>query len=135
VVSRPEHPTNVLTKYTGNRLLAALPEQAIAQLALDLRQVTLPQGVVCYGAGDPIDQVYRSHCHPGGLSWRGATNLGVEVDSKLLELLHDAVPSATRPICTLRSSLCSSTRPISIPKPFLDVCNQLPAPSACNFMS
>ena len=58
VVSRPEHPTNVLNKYTGNRLLAALPEQAIAQLAPDLRQVTLPPGVVCYGAGDPIDQVY-----------------------------------------------------------------------------
>jgi CRP-like cAMP-binding protein len=58
VVSRPERPTNVLNKPTGNRLLAALPEQAIAHLAPDLRQVTLPQGVVCYGAGDPIDQVY-----------------------------------------------------------------------------
>jgi CRP-like cAMP-binding protein len=32
--------------------------QAIALLEPDLRQVTLPQGVVCYGAGDPIDQVY-----------------------------------------------------------------------------
>src|SRR5215468_9464946 len=58
VVSRPEHPTNIPNKYTGNRLLAALPEQAIALLAPDLRQVTLPQGVVCYGTGDPIDQVY-----------------------------------------------------------------------------
>src|SRR5215469_11540063 len=58
VVSRPEHPTNILNKYAGNRLLAALPEQAFAQLAPDLRQVTLPQGVVCYGAGDPIGQVY-----------------------------------------------------------------------------
>ena len=58
VLSKPEHPTNILNKYAGNRLLAALPEQAIAQLAPDLRQVTLPQGVVCYGAGDPIDQVY-----------------------------------------------------------------------------
>jgi CRP-like cAMP-binding protein len=58
VTSRPESPTNILNKYTGNCLLAALPEQAIALLAPDLRQVSLPQGVVCYGAGDPIDQVY-----------------------------------------------------------------------------
>src|SRR5215469_8903368 len=58
VVSRPEHPTNILNKYAKNRLLAALPEQPIAQLAPDLRQVTLPQGVVCYGTGDPTDQVY-----------------------------------------------------------------------------
>jgi len=58
VAIRPEHPTNILNKYAGNRLLAALPEQPIALLAPDLRQVTLPQGVVCYGTGDPIDQVY-----------------------------------------------------------------------------
>src|SRR5262249_15856432 len=54
----PGYPTNMPNKYVGNRLLAALPEQAIALLAPDLRQSTLPQGVVCYGAGDPIDQVY-----------------------------------------------------------------------------
>jgi CRP-like cAMP-binding protein len=58
VARRPEQPTNTLSKYAGNRLLAALPKQAIALLAQDLRQVILPQGVVCYGAGDPIDQVY-----------------------------------------------------------------------------
>src|SRR5215472_9803927 len=57
MASRPGYPTNP-NKYVGNRLLAALPEQAIALLAPDLRQSTLPQGVVCYGAGDPIDQVY-----------------------------------------------------------------------------
>jgi CRP-like cAMP-binding protein len=56
--SRPGYPINIPNKYVGNRLLAALPEQAIALLAPDLRQSTLPQGVVCYGAGDPIDQVY-----------------------------------------------------------------------------
>jgi CRP-like cAMP-binding protein len=32
--------------------------QPAALLAPDLPQVALPQGVVCYGAGDPIDQVY-----------------------------------------------------------------------------
>jgi CRP-like cAMP-binding protein len=42
----------------GNRLLGALPDEALALLEPDLRQLTLPQGVVCYGAGDPIDQVY-----------------------------------------------------------------------------
>src|SRR5215472_5515169 len=45
----------------GNRLLAALPDDALALLEPDLRQLTLPQGVVCYGAGDPIDQVYFPH--------------------------------------------------------------------------
>jgi CRP-like cAMP-binding protein len=47
-----------LSRVTGNRLLTALPDDAFALLEPDLRQLTLPQGVVCYGAGDPIDQVY-----------------------------------------------------------------------------
>ena len=42
----------------GNRLLAALPDDAFVLLEPDLRQLTLPQGVVCYSAGNPIDQVY-----------------------------------------------------------------------------
>ena len=58
VARNAEPATNVLKKYTGNRLLASLPEQAIALLEPDLRQVSLPQGVVCYTAGDLIDQVY-----------------------------------------------------------------------------
>jgi CRP-like cAMP-binding protein len=56
VAIKPEYPTP--NRYAGNRLLAALSEQAIALLAPDLRQITLPQGAVCYGADDPIDQVY-----------------------------------------------------------------------------
>jgi len=47
-----------LTRAMGNRLLAALPEDAFALLEPDLRQVSLPHGVVCYEAGTPIDQVY-----------------------------------------------------------------------------
>jgi CRP-like cAMP-binding protein len=50
-----------LTRSMGNRLLAALPADAFALLDTDLRQLTLPQGVVCYGAGEPIDQVYFPH--------------------------------------------------------------------------
>jgi CRP-like cAMP-binding protein len=50
-----------LTRSAGNRLLAALPEDALLLLEPDLRQLTLRQGVVCYGAGDPIDQVYFPH--------------------------------------------------------------------------
>ncbi|MGB8632957.1 MAG: Crp/Fnr family transcriptional regulator [Xanthobacteraceae bacterium] len=42
----------------GNRFLGALEDDSLALLQLDLRQLTLPQGAVCYGAGDPIDQVY-----------------------------------------------------------------------------
>jgi CRP-like cAMP-binding protein len=47
-----------LARPAGNRLLASLPEDALLLLEPDLRQLTLPQGVVCYSAGDPIDQVY-----------------------------------------------------------------------------
>ena len=46
------------TRATANRLLAALPGDAFALLEPDLRQVSLPHGVVCYEAGSPIDQVY-----------------------------------------------------------------------------
>jgi CRP-like cAMP-binding protein len=45
-------------RLAGNRLLAALPDDAFMLLEPDLRQLTLPQGFICYGAGDPIDQVY-----------------------------------------------------------------------------
>ena len=50
-----------LTRWSGNRLLAELPEDAFAVLEPDLQQLTLLQGVVCYGTGDPIDQVYFPH--------------------------------------------------------------------------
>src|SRR5262252_5855007 len=50
-----------LIKSAGNRLLAALSDDSFILLEPDLRQLTLPQGVVCYGAGDPIDQVYFPH--------------------------------------------------------------------------
>ena len=58
VTSRPESSTNIPNRYAGNRRLAALPKQAIALLEPDLRQVTLSQGMVCYGAGDPIHEAY-----------------------------------------------------------------------------
>jgi CRP-like cAMP-binding protein len=50
-----------LARWSGNRLLAELPEDAFAVLEPDLQQLTLLQGVVCYGTGDPIDQVYFPH--------------------------------------------------------------------------
>ena len=50
-----------VTRAAGNRLLATLPDDAFALLEPDLRQLTLPQGVLCYGAGEPIDQVYFPH--------------------------------------------------------------------------
>jgi CRP-like cAMP-binding protein len=50
-----------LARSAGNRLLAALPEDAFVVLEPDLQQLTLLQGVICYGSGDPIDQVYFPH--------------------------------------------------------------------------
>lgn len=51
----------VMAKPAGNRLLAALPRDDFMLLEQDLRQVTLPQGTVCFGAGDRIEQVYFPH--------------------------------------------------------------------------
>jgi CRP-like cAMP-binding protein len=45
----------------GNRLLAEMPPDGFALLEPDLRQVTLPQGTVCFEPGEPIDQVYFPH--------------------------------------------------------------------------
>jgi CRP-like cAMP-binding protein len=56
----PRTERDSLTRSAGNRLLAALSDEFVL-LGPDLRQLTLPQGVVCYGAGDPIDQVYFPH--------------------------------------------------------------------------
>jgi hypothetical protein len=49
VVSRPEHPTNILNKYAGNRLLAALPEQPIAQLAPTPSDLAARSGMLRHG--------------------------------------------------------------------------------------
>ncbi|MGB6548532.1 MAG: Crp/Fnr family transcriptional regulator [Xanthobacteraceae bacterium] len=48
-------------RQSGNRLLAALPGDDLALLEPDLKQVVLPQGVVCFDPGDPINQVYFPH--------------------------------------------------------------------------
>lgn len=43
---------------SDNRLLAALPRETLALFGQDLKQVSLSQGIVCYGAGGRIDRVY-----------------------------------------------------------------------------
>jgi CRP-like cAMP-binding protein len=45
----------------GNRLLAAMPRDVLAGLEPDLKEISLAQGVVCFVAGDPIDQIYFPH--------------------------------------------------------------------------
>jgi CRP-like cAMP-binding protein len=42
----------------GNRLLIALPHPTMARLQHELFHVSLPQGTVCFDAGDPVDRVY-----------------------------------------------------------------------------
>ena len=62
MASRPEPRTeHEGFRLAENRLLAGLHDDIFAQLEPDLRLLTLPQGVVCYGPGDPIDQVYFPH--------------------------------------------------------------------------
>jgi CRP-like cAMP-binding protein len=41
-----------------NRLIAALPREALALLERDIKQVTLALGAVCFEPGDVIDQIY-----------------------------------------------------------------------------
>jgi CRP-like cAMP-binding protein len=50
-VSSPAHLT-----LSGNALLAALPQAALA--GLQFSQLALPQGQVCFDAGDLIERVY-----------------------------------------------------------------------------
>jgi CRP-like cAMP-binding protein len=66
-------------RLAGNRLLAGLPDDTFAQLEPDLRPLTLTQGVVCYAAGDPIDQVYFPHT--GMISLLVATGEGDVVET------------------------------------------------------
>ncbi len=70
-----------LTRSAGNHLLATLPGDTFVLLEPDLQRLTLPQGVVCYGAGDPIDHVYFPHT--GMISQLIATGDGdmVEISS------------------------------------------------------
>jgi CRP-like cAMP-binding protein len=42
----------------SNRLLAALPQETLAILERDFKEVALAQGAVCFEAGDLIDQIY-----------------------------------------------------------------------------
>jgi CRP-like cAMP-binding protein len=61
----------------GNRLLAALPDDVVVLLHPDLREVNLPQGAVCYGADDPIDQVYFPET--------GMISLSIIADGEMVE--------------------------------------------------
>lgn len=55
VLAKPLEP---LPPPAGNHLFAAFPAECRPLLDSHMRQVTLPQGFVCYDAGDPIEQVY-----------------------------------------------------------------------------
>lgn len=47
-----------MNRAAGNRLLAAMPSDALSLLDPHLKTASLAQGLVCFGPGDPIDQVY-----------------------------------------------------------------------------
>jgi hypothetical protein len=67
----------VANRPAENHLLAAQPDDAIALLQPDLRQIPLPPGSVCYSAWDPIDRVYFPH---GGM-----ISLVIVADGEMVE--------------------------------------------------
>ena len=71
----------------------------------------------------------RRQPEPPGRDVTGVTQLNVEVGPKLLELLHEVLPTATIMV------LCSSTRPIPTQKPPSETCRQRPARWGCSSMS
>jgi CRP-like cAMP-binding protein len=44
--------------HRANRLLAALPPRTLAAMAGDLRETSIPQALVIYEPGDPMEEVY-----------------------------------------------------------------------------
>jgi CRP-like cAMP-binding protein len=55
---RPRSAWEIADRAAGNHFLAALPDDTIALLQPDLKQIALPPGAVCYSPAGPIDQVY-----------------------------------------------------------------------------
>ena len=100
-----------LPRAAGNRLLAALPDDVFTHLEPDLRQLTLPQGVVCYGAGDPIDQVYFPHT--GMISQLIATG-----DGDMVETSSIGQEGAVGLQCGLGSRLSFTRATVQIPGRF-----------------
>jgi len=100
-----------LPRAAGNRLLAALPDDVFTHLEPDLRQLTLPQGVVCYGAGDPIDQVYFPHT--GMISQLIATG-----DGDMVETSSIGREGAVGLQCGLGSRLSFTRATVQIPGRF-----------------
>jgi CRP-like cAMP-binding protein len=54
----PRSAWEIANRAAGNGFLSALPDDAIALLEPDLKQISLPPGAACYGPGSPIDQAY-----------------------------------------------------------------------------
>jgi CRP-like cAMP-binding protein len=50
-----------MIRTVDNRLLAAFPSDSFMLLEQELKQVVLPQGMVCFDPGDPIHRVYFPH--------------------------------------------------------------------------
>jgi CRP-like cAMP-binding protein len=73
----PDQPSGA--RQLGNRLLDALPADILIVLEPDLKQVLLPQGVVCFDPGDPINQVYFPHS--GMISCLVTTGAGEMVET------------------------------------------------------
>lgn len=55
------HDPDTMPQRLGNRLLDALPKDALSSLEPGLKRVTLPQGTLCFRPGDLIDHVYFPH--------------------------------------------------------------------------
>jgi ABC-type uncharacterized transport system substrate-binding protein len=110
------HQVNVIAAFGG------------APSALAAKAVTASIPIIFETAVDPVESgLVESLNRPGG-KLTGVTILSMELGPKLLEVIHDLLPAATK-------SDCSLTRPIALPKRCRETLKGWPAISGCSSMS
>jgi CRP-like cAMP-binding protein len=100
----------IANRTADNRFLAALPDDAIALLEPDLKQIALPPGAACYSPGGPIDQVYFPQS--------GMISLVVVADGESVETSSVGREGAVGLQCGFGSRLSFTRATVQIPGKF-----------------